>query len=201
MRFRRREEETYNEQMLREAGLDRPQQPEESEERPEQQPEPLDSYAGTYPAQQQWLGAYTRAIARPEEWDVYTTADAPEIAGDAVEFAALPEGDLIVDEEQGDADLSPLAEAVEKHLQPPYRAVARREEHALWGVAARTIDVRRLDCAGEELELVVREAERTLTIDGVPAEAGLPELAQEGDYAASATRLDGDLWEVRVERL
>ena len=39
---------------------------------------------------------------------------APEIAGDAVEFATLPDGDVIVDWEQGDVNLSRLAEAVEQ---------------------------------------------------------------------------------------
>ena len=112
---------------------------------------PFDPYAGTYPAQHAF-GAYTRAMARPEQWDVYLTVEAPSIAGDAVEFATLPEGDLIIDEEQGDADLSPLADAVEQRLQPPYRAVGRRQDGALWAVAARRIDVRRLERDGDEFE-------------------------------------------------
>jgi len=153
--FRRRRDETYNEQVLREAGL---------------------ADAGTNPAQPAF-GAYIGAGARPAEWDVYTTCEAPEVAGDSVEFAALPEGDLIVAQQQGDADLSPFADAVEQHLKPPYRAIGRREEGARWAVAARQIDVRRMERDGEEFEDV------------------------EGDTVVRGTRLDADLWEIQEDRL
>ena len=73
---------------------------------------------------------------------------------------------------------------------------------ALWTIAAKTIDVRKLDLAdGDTIDLVVREGERTLTIDGVPSTAEIPQLAENGDYAAHAERLDGDLWEIQVEAL
>jgi hypothetical protein len=141
-------------------------------------------------------------MARPEEWDVYTTADAPQLAGDAVEFATLPNGDVIVDDEQGDADLSPLADAIERHLHPPYRAHGRREQDALWAVAARGIDVRTLTFAdGDTLDLVVREGRRELKVDGVASGLAVPELAEEGDYVVHAERLDGDLWEIQSETL
>ena len=62
---------------------------------------------------------------------------------------------MIVDAEQGDADLSPLADAVEKQLPPPYRVVARRGEGGNnWTVAARGIDVLELHFAGgDQIEL------------------------------------------------
>jgi len=126
--------------------------------------------------------------AREGRWDVYTTAEAPDIAGNGVAFATLPNGDIIIDVEQGDADLSPLAEAVEKHLKPPYRATGRLEAGAIWAVAARQIDVRRLPpCNGDSFDVIVR--------DGQPDLIGLD---PEGEYAVHAERLDGDFWEIEV---
>jgi hypothetical protein len=153
--FRRKKEETYNEQLLREAGL---------------------ADAGTNPAQPAF-GAYIGAGARPAEWDVYTRCEAPGVAGDSVQFVALPEGDLIVAEEEGDADLSSFADAVEQHLSPPYRAIGRREEGAVWAVAASQIDVRRMERDGDEFEDV------------------------EGETVVRGRRLDGDLWEIQEDRL
>jgi hypothetical protein len=158
--FRRKEEETYNEQLLREAGL-AGQEP----------PAPLPGLDPGIAASIFGMGA------RPAEWDVFATVEAPGLAGDDVEFAALPNGDLIVDEERGDADLSPLADAVEQRLKPPYRATGRRGEGALWAVAARQIDVRRLQRDGDEFEDV------------------------DGDTVLRGTRLEGDLWEVQEDRL
>jgi hypothetical protein len=165
--FKRKEEETYNEQLLREAGLDQPEHEPLSVSRPPVWPL-LDRHA---------TNALSGLGARPQEWEIYTTCQAPDVAGNAVEFAALPEGDLIVDEEQGDADLSPFADAVEKYLKPPYRAIGSREDGALWGVAARQIEVRRLQREGDEFEDV------------------------EGETVTRGTRLDGDLWEIRTDRL
>jgi hypothetical protein len=183
-----RSEETENERLLREAGLlEYQQHPDRAQPQPEPPPKPFDPLAGSCPAES-WIGAYARTTPRPAEWDVYTTAHAPEIAGDAVAFATLPSGDVIVDEEQGDADLSPLADAVEKHLQPPYRATGRREDGSLWAVAARQIEVRELPMLkGDEAEIIVR--------NGRPAFFGLDPA---GEYAVHAERLDGDFWEIQV---
>jgi hypothetical protein len=179
-----RSEETENERLLREAGLL------EYQQRPDQvqpQPEPYDPRDGTYPMQPGHLSRWP-SLERPAEWDVFTTAEAPELGGDDVEFATLPEGDVIVDVEQGDADLSPLAEAVEKQLKPPYRARGHREEKALWGVAARRIDVRRLpQLKGDTVDVIVR--------NGQPDFFGLD---SDREYAVHAERLDGDFWEIQV---
>ena len=204
MGFFRRKSETLNEQMLREAGLGGT--PPASE--PLDGPAPFDSFAGTYPAEPEatpW-DIKRRAMPRPAEDDVATTAHAPKIAGAAVEFATLPSGDLIVDEEQGDADLGPLADAIEKHLSPPYRATGRRESGDLWAVAARRIVVLTFPCEGDEIELVSRGGESTLRVDGAPSTLRVPELESAGaargdDYAVEATRLDGDLWEVTASAL
>jgi hypothetical protein len=204
--FRRRREETLNEQLLREAGLERPEQ-EWSDALPEPvAPEPLDPYAGTYPADE-WLGAVQRAMARPGVWDHVLTVDAPQLPGDTVEFATLPKGDVIVDVEQGDTDLSPLADAVEQRLEPPYRVRARRQDGDLWTVAARQIDVVELPFdGGDELELVRQGDSSALRVDGEPWSGEIPQLERAGaslgdDFVVQAERLDGDLWEVRVSAL
>jgi hypothetical protein len=184
--FRRRREETLNEILLREAGLD------ESEE----EPTPAEAPAGRE----------DRAIAPPGP-DVLVTVDAPAIRGDEVEFAALPDGDLIVDSEEGDDDLRPLAEAVERELPPPYRALGRRQEGDLWAVTADPIVVLRFTYdPADRLELVSRDGETQLTADDEPVAGTVPELEQAGraeapDYAVHAERLDGDLWEVRAAAL
>jgi hypothetical protein len=148
--FRRRREETLNEQLLREAGLDGVQDDEPAP--PEPAPEPADPYAGTS--------------------DVLTTAEAPGLPGDAVEFAALPSGDLVFVGDVGDADLSPLAEAVERELKPPYRAHGRRQV---------TVD-------GEPSHGTVPDLDEQGRAVGV-------------DYVVRAERLDGDLWEVTADPL
>jgi hypothetical protein len=215
--FRRRKEETLNEQMLREAGLstalDSPELQDSHDSviaSTSDSPEPLDPYAGTYPADEalgQWPGYLSRAMARPAVWDVVTTVRAAGISGDKVEFATLPAGDVIVDTETGDADLSPLADAVEKQLKPPYRVLARREDDDLWSIAARTIDVVELTFdGGEEIELVENEGVTELHVDGKPWKQEIPELERAGetlgtDFVVQADRLDGDLWEIRASAL
>jgi hypothetical protein len=214
--FRRKPEETLNEQELREAGLssDGDTPPLQSrEDSPDSVTasanEPLDPYAGTYPADESWWGTLNRAMARPAVWDLVTTAHLGGIAGDRIEFATLPSGDVIVDTETGDGDLSPLADVVEKELQPPYRVLARREEGEddLWSVAARTIDVVELHFDdGDEIELVENEGTTELRVDGEPRHERIPELERAGetlgsDFVVQADRLDGDLWEIRVSAL
>jgi hypothetical protein len=148
-----------------------------------------------------------RAMARPAVFDTMTTAHAPEIGGTRVEFATLPEGDVIVDTETGDADLAPLADAVEKHLKPPYRAIARREGGDLWAIAARQIDVLRVSFdGGDSIEVVENEGTREITVDGKPWTTAIPELDAAGEalgeaYVVHADRLDGDLWEVQASVL
>jgi hypothetical protein len=223
---RRKDEETLNEQMLREAGIDAdgdtppaqnsPNSVTSSTNEPQSgaeetgPPEPLDPYAGSYPADATGgivPASLDRAMARPAVWDLVTTVTAPGIAGDRVEFATLPTGDLIVDTETGDADLSPFADAVEKQLKPPYRVLARREDDDLWSIAARTIDVVELTFdGGDEIELVENEGSKELRVDGKPWNEEIPELERAGetlgsDFVVQADRLDGDLWEVRASAL
>ncbi|MGZ4291394.1 MAG: hypothetical protein ACXVQQ_02245 [Gaiellaceae bacterium] len=146
-------------------------------------------------------------VPRARRWDAVATADAPGLLGDAVHFVALPDGSLVVDEDEPDGTLTPLADAVEARLEPPYRAEAIRRRGALWGVAGRRIAVaREPGLEGEEAELVVTGSGRTLTLDGRPQIARAPGLeavgAAEGpEYVVRATRLDGDLWEVEASAL
>jgi hypothetical protein len=205
--FRRKEDETLNEQLLEEAGLDGADEPEPAV--PDDVPplEPPDPYVGTYPADTVF-GLWQRAMARPGAYDEVIAVHAPEIPGDTADFATLPNGDVIVDSEQGDADLSPLADAVEQKLHPPYRVVARRGDGDLWSVAARGIDVLELDFAGgDEIELASVDGEIDLKVDGEAWNGRIPELEQAGeaakgeDYVVQAERLDGDLWEVRASPL
>jgi len=147
-------------------------------------------------------------IARQREWDAVATVRAPELRGDEVLFEVLPDRTVLVEDEQGDASLAPLADAIERELQPPYRARAVRQSPELWAVAARTIDVVALpEREGERLELSVRHGERTLSVDGgrtfgsIPELEALPAAARHSDYVVRADRLDGDWWEVIVDPL
>jgi hypothetical protein len=153
------------------------------------------------------LAIWRHAMARPGEYDAVLTVEAPDIAGEAVGFATLSNGDVIVDTE-GDADLSPFADAVENTLAPPYRVVARRGNGGLWSVAARGIDVLELDFrGGDEIELASVGGALDVRVDGEPWHARIPELERAGeaaegeDYVVQAERLDGDLWEVRASPL
>jgi hypothetical protein len=203
--FRRRKEETLNEQMLREAGIDEPEPVAEVAS-----PEPFDPLAGSYPADPaigQWPAYLKTAMARPAVWDLVTTVSAPGITGDKVEFATLPDGDMIVDTESGDGDLSPLADTVEKQLNAPYRVLARRQDDNVWGIAARAIDVVELTFdGGDEIELVENEGSTELRVNGEPWNGEIPELERAGetlgtDFVVQADRLDGDFWEIRASVL
>src|SRR5947208_2876621 len=88
--------------------------------------------------------------------------EAEGIQGDAVEFVTLADGTLVVEREDGDAELAPLADAVELEVSRPYRAQAVRKSASLWAVAARRIDVAQFAAQGDELELTAHEGERTL---------------------------------------
>jgi hypothetical protein len=197
-RFRRRRE-SLNEQLLREAGLD----PAQALGDPGPLPplEPPKSVLGA-------LGVPDGSGVSPKEWDAAVTATAPALTGDRAEFTTLPDGDVIVSDETGDADLSPLADAVERRVSPPYRAVATRQSGDLWAVGAKRIQVAEIPFPeGDELALSRHGDERRLGVDGEPSDAAIPlQLERLGEAAGDsfyveAERIDGDLWEVRVTAL
>jgi hypothetical protein len=151
-----------------------------------------------------WGEAGIHGIHRFREWDAIVRVDDLDLDVDEVRFVALGDGTLVVDGDE-DVDLAPLAEAVEQELPPPYRAQAVRADDDAWTVAAEAIELVELarELEGEELELTVRQGERTLIVDGRPAFGSTRELEQLGaergdDYVVRATRVDGDLWDVRV---
>ena len=141
-------------------------------------------------------------VPRDREYDAVVTAEAPDVEGAGARFVALPDASLLI--EEGDGDLTPLADSIEKEVKPPYRAVAIRRGETQWAVAAHGLRVVELpEPGGDEVELAVRGEERTLVIDGERAFGTLPELEKlsDGDSVIRATRLDGDLWEIRVDPL
>jgi hypothetical protein len=190
--FRRKE--TLNERLLREAGLDLPSSP----------PVPLEPPKSVLAT----VGTPDGSGVGPKDWDAAVTVTTPALTGDRVEFTTVPSGDVIVSEENGDADLSPLADAIESRVDPPYRAVAERKDGDLWAVAAKRIAVAEIPFPqGDKLELSRNGDDSELRVDGEASEAPVPpELEWLGeaagdDFFVEADRIDGDFWEVRVSAL
>jgi hypothetical protein len=153
-----------------------------------------------------WGAVGIHGVPRPRRWDAVASADAPGLHGDEVHFVALPDGDLVVDEDEPDDTLRTLVEAVEETIDPPYRAEAVRRDGDVWAVAARQVQVAELEAAGDEIELVVSGGERTLTVDGERGFGSVPELEHLAErlgpaYVVRARRLDDRLWEVEANPL
>lgn len=191
--FRKRDE-TYNEQMLRAAGLLAAQQ---------EKPEELE----TEPTLLARAGLPDGAGVGPAAWDATSMVTAPGLPGERIEFTTLPDGDVIVSEEDGEGDVSPLADAVEEYVSPPYRAVASRQRDDLWGVGAKRIEVAKISFPdADSLELSRKDSWEETRVDGEQSDASIPELERLGeragaDFYVKAERIDGDFWEVRVSAL
>jgi hypothetical protein len=140
-------------------------------------------------------------------WDAVASAHAPDLPGDTLSFVALEDGTLVVDDDVPDGSVTPLAEAIEKELAPPYEAAAvcREDEDGIWRVAAVRV---LLAPAGpddaEHVELAHVGGELTATIDGAEAPSGsaprgLLDLLEDldGDAALTAERLDETTWVAR----
>ena len=146
-------------------------------------------------------------VPRRRRWDAVTTVEAPTLRGDAVHFVALDDGTLVVEEDEPDGALEPLADAVEARLNAPYRAEGVRRGSSEWAVAARSIQLVTLkDLRGDEAELVVTREGHVLRIDGRTTFCGSSELERLGsargsDYVVRARRIDGDVWEVETAAL
>jgi hypothetical protein len=131
---------------------------------------------------------------------------APGLDCDEIFFWAMPNGDLLV-EEAGSANITPLANAVEKKIARPYKALAALQDKDFWTVGAFRIDVARFHFSeGDSLTLRWDEVV-TFTVDGEPSTTAVPEelwrLGKRANphFELEANRLDGDLWEVSVTRL
>jgi len=141
-------------------------------------------------------------VPRARRWDAVASAEAPGLRGDLVHFVALADGTLVVDEDEPDDSLAPLADAIEGVIAPPYRAEAVRQGAATWAVAgSRIVVVEAPGLKGDEAQLVATREGRVLQVDGRTTLASAPTLqrageAQGSEYVVRATRLDGDLWEV-----
>jgi hypothetical protein len=202
VRLFRRRNETLNEQLLREAGLDPSQVLGAAPPPPPPQPlEPPKSGLAR-------AGIVDGSGVGPKDWDATVTVTAPALVGDRVRFTTIPNGDLIISEEHGDADLTPLADAVERHVSPPYRAVGQRQEGDLWGVGAKRIQVAQFAFPdGDKVEFSQHADSGELRVDGEPSDVLAPaELERLGEalgasFYVEADRIDGDYWEVRATAL
>ncbi len=146
-------------------------------------------------------------VPRARRWDAVASAAAPGLRGDTIHFVALSDGTLVVEEDEPDDALAPLAEAVEGSIPPPYRAEAVRRGPDAWAVAASRIAIAAVPgLRGDLAELVVTRDGRTLTVDGRATLGHAPTLERLGqaegtEYVVRAERLDGDLWEVKATPL
>jgi len=146
-------------------------------------------------------------VPRPRRWDAVATAAAPGLRGESVHFVALADGTLVVEEDEPDDALAPLADAIEASLSAPYRAEAVRREPDTWAVAASRITVVPAPgLGGDHAELVVTRDGRTLTVDGRTRLGHAPALEEIGrlegtEYVVRAERLDEDLWQVEASPL
>ncbi|MFL5953106.1 MAG: hypothetical protein ACJ76I_03245 [Gaiellaceae bacterium] len=141
-------------------------------------------------------------VPQARRWDAVASAEAPALRGDTVHFVALDDGTLVVDEDEPDASLTPLADAVEATIPPPYRAEAVRRSEDTWAVAASRIAIAELpELHGDEAELTSTREGKVLKVDGrttLGSARGLERLGETvgSEYVVRATRLEGDVWEV-----
>jgi len=141
-------------------------------------------------------------IPRERQYDAVATTEAPDAAGDSARFVGLEDGSLLI--EEGDGDLTALADAIEHEIARPYRATAVRRGETTWAIAAHRLRVVELpEPGGDEIELVLNGEEKTLVVDGNRSFGTMPELEQlaDGNAVIRAARLEGALWEVRVDPL
>jgi hypothetical protein len=144
-------------------------------------------------------------IPRDREWDAMASAEAPDLPGDKLEYVALEDGTLIVDEDFPEDALTPLADALEGQIRAPYHGYALRQEGDVWSVAAKRVQIVEIpeDVPGDEVEMTLHDGSQTVVVDGADSSAGIPSLEafasqQFGSFVLHASRLDDTLWEVTV---
>jgi hypothetical protein len=114
----------------------------------------------------------------------------------------------VVEEDVPEGALEPLADAVEQSFDAPYRAEGVRRDDEVWAVAARRTEIVELpeDVEGDEIDIAVRDDQRTVVVDGEQAFGSIPQLERLGydrheAFVIHAERLDDRLFEVRVAPL
>jgi hypothetical protein len=142
-------------------------------------------------------------IPRGRTWDATASAHAPALVGDTVTFVTLDDGTIVVDEDEPDDSLAPLADAIEQAVQPPYRAAAARSEGDVWWVVAESIEIAELPgIEGDVVVLSIVGGARELEIDGERTIRPVPALdliaEEHGDVTVHAERVDGDIFGVDV---
>jgi hypothetical protein len=143
-------------------------------------------------------------VPRSRRWDAVVTATAPGLRGDLIHFVALADGTVVVEEDEPEGALTPLADAVEAAVPPPYRAEAVRRGPETWAVGASRIRVADLPgLSGDEAELVGTREGHVLRVDGRTTLGRAQGLERAGEavgaeYVVRARRLDGELWEVEA---
>jgi hypothetical protein len=101
----------------------------------------------------------------------------------------------------GDTDVEPLAAALDRELDPPYRAEAVKRKGSLWAVGGWKIETVTLPAQdGDEIELTSHDGERTLIVDGVRQFGSIPAL-ERPEHVVRAVRLVDDVWEVEIHPL
>jgi hypothetical protein len=187
-----RRERPIHQQLAKEGGLDYARDLADLSPR-----EPID------PRHPFWQVVGIHGIPREREWDAVASAEAPGLPGDNVEFVALPDGSLVVDEDVPDGTLVALADALS--LPAPYHAFGLRQDADVWSVAAKRVQVAEVPehVDGDEIQLVVTDETRTLVVDDMPSSTSIPSLEafaadQFGSFVLRASRLDDLLWEVTV---
>ncbi len=187
-----RRERPIHEQLAKEGGLDFARDLADLSPR-----EPID------PRHPFWQVVGIHGIPREREWDGVASAEAPGLPGYEIEFVALADGSIIVDEDVPDATVAPLADALS--LPAPYHAFGLRQDADVWSVAAKRVQVVEVpeEVDGDEIQLVVSDESRTLLVDDLPSSATVPSLEafaaeQFGSFVVRASRLDDLLWEVTV---
>ena len=201
-----RRERPIHEQLAAEAGLDIDGLDDElaagaAEHQPEESP--LVRMLPGPSAVSQLLAGH--GIPREREWDAVASALAPDLPGEELDFVALEDGTLVVDQDVPDDSLAPLADALAGQISPPYHAHAFWQEEDVWAVAAKRVSVVEVpeDVPGDEVELAVNNGTSTLVVDGQQSKAEIPSLEtfagqQFGSFVLHASRLDDLLWEVTV---
>ena len=190
-----RRDEPLHEKLAREGGLDFPRHTQDLAG-PLDPDHPLQQIAGIH------------GVPRPREWDAVASAEAPGVPGEELEFVVLDDGTLVVDEDTPEGVLSPLADALEITIEPPYHAYARRREQDVWAVAAFVVDVVEVpeELTGDTVSISVQDGLREALVGGQPYGYRIQSLEQfaEADFEAyvlEGTRIDGELWEVTVSPL